>query len=225
MRENLEFLAAVQDIPSARGQAAHRRAASRSYHLDDRQKQLAGTHERRPEAAPRAGRRGDPQAGTAVPRRAHQRGRSRVAPRLLGQAVRARRRRHDDPGLHALHGRGRALPSPRDPRPRRAGRRRHARANSRGELAGRTLARARRSSRGARSSALLGQPRRAQRRADRQHPARADRRRRRRRRRAARRRCATPASQAEVEAGRTQPRGRVRRRDPRRASGRARRAA
>ena len=95
-----------------------------------------------------------------------------IAPRLLGKTVRARRRRHDDPGLHALHGRSRALPSPRDPRPRRAGRRRHARPNSPAR------------SPAARSPCMPTQPRRAQprvdgsagraqRRAGRQHLARA----------------------------------------------------
>ena len=81
-------------------------------------KQLAGTMSRRPEAAPRAGRRGAARAGAAVARRADQRGRSAIAPRFLGHAVRARRRRHHAAGLHALHGRSRTLPSAGDPRSR-----------------------------------------------------------------------------------------------------------
>ena len=43
VRENLEFLAAVQDIPTREGDARASTNCSSSYHFADRQKQLAGT--------------------------------------------------------------------------------------------------------------------------------------------------------------------------------------
>src|SRR5690606_9555374 len=131
-----------------------------------------GRHaEWRAEAAAGPGRRGDPQARAAVPGRADQRGRPRVATRLLGKTLRTGRRRHHAAGVHPLHGRGRALPPHRHPRWRRAGGRRCP-----GRTRGRAARAQRRGARGPpapRAAAAVEPARRAERGADRQQPARA----------------------------------------------------
>ena len=82
------------------------------------------------EAARRAGLRDHPRAAAAVPRRADRRRRSGEPARLLGADPPHRRRGHHRARDHALHGRGRALPPAGVHLPRRAARRRHARARS-----------------------------------------------------------------------------------------------
>ena len=118
VRENLAFL--------ARDLLAAARAARRA-RIDDAARRVPparaprparGHALGRPAPAARARRRDAARARAAVPRRADQRRRSAEPARLLGDAVPAGRARHHDPRLDALHGRGRALPRARDPRPR-----------------------------------------------------------------------------------------------------------
>ena len=105
--ENLEFLAAVHGLSRnmrASGSTDVRAISSRRAQGSARRHDVG-----RPEAAPRAGRRRAARAGAAAARRADQRGRSAVAPRFLGLAVRSLRSRHDAARLDALHGRSRAI--------------------------------------------------------------------------------------------------------------------
>ena len=111
-----EFIAAHLRARGGARRRAHRRMLGRSSASDADASQRAGTHERRPAPAPRAGRGDDPRAGVAVARRADQRRRSAEPSRFLGKPVRPGRSRRDHPGLDPLHGRGRALSSARDPR-------------------------------------------------------------------------------------------------------------
>src|SRR5690606_24398325 len=156
-------------------------------------------------------------AGTAVPGRADQRGGPGVAARLLGQAVRTRRCRHHAAGVHPLHGRSRALPPARDPRPRAPGGRRQPRCIDR--RAARTHVRSGLGAAAARAGGPARTGRRAQRGPDRQQRARA------RRGRHRWRRGAAPLPRGAAGHGRprgtgdAQSRGRVRRRHPRGAGG------
>ena len=114
VRENLEFMGQVFGLATPRRRA---RVAAVAEEFDLRRFQAACRHaERRPAAATRAGGSDAARTRTAAARRAHQRGGSTEPPRLLGEPVRAGRPRRDDPGVDALHGRGRALPRTRDPR-------------------------------------------------------------------------------------------------------------
>ena len=86
----------------------------------------------RHEAEARARLHARPHAGAARARRAHDRRRPRLAPRLLAAPGAAAARGADDPAHDALPRRGRALPARRAHRPRAHADRRHARRAARG---------------------------------------------------------------------------------------------
>ena len=115
--ENLEFMCRVYGLDRAtrRERIADR---LRNYDLEAIAKQRAGTLSggQRQRLALARGDAARPRAAAA--RRADERRRSAEPARFLGEPVRARRARHDDPRLDALHGRGGALPPAGDPRPR-----------------------------------------------------------------------------------------------------------
>ena len=122
--QNIQFFGGIYGL---RGE---RLAARRQFVLD-----MAGLHRtrghpdtrsrRRLAAAPRARLRHPARAADRVPRRAHRRRRSAVAPSVLGSHRPHVRRRRHRPRHHALHGRSRALPSHRHHPGRQARRPRH----------------------------------------------------------------------------------------------------
>ena len=126
-RENLMFFARLYGMPTARGEAAHRRGADpdragrpgrRPGQALFRRDEAAAEHRHRP-AAP---------AEAADPGRAHGRGRPAEQERDPGQRCGPVRSGDGGPVHHPLHGRGRTAVRPdRHHRPRQADRRGHPR--------------------------------------------------------------------------------------------------
>ena len=106
--ENLAFYTRVYEVPRAE-RAARIIQMMRLADLVGRERQLAGQlsggYRQRLALSCALVHRAAPD----LPRRADRRRRPGVAPDVLGADPPPRRRGHDDPGDHALHGRGRAL--------------------------------------------------------------------------------------------------------------------
>ena len=115
VHENLDFIGRIQGLSSR-----ERRQRTEEVLADLRpgapRAPAAGEHERRRAPTACAGGSRAASAADSAFGRAHERRRSANPARLLGQPLCADRSRDDNSGVHALHGRGRALPSARDPR-------------------------------------------------------------------------------------------------------------
>ena len=128
IRENLEFVARLYDLPNRARAPSTRRSTSLG--LDQPPAPARRHAVGRLEAAPGARRLHHAQAAAAAARRADGRRRPEGAARILGRDPPAGRGRADRARLHPLHGRGRALPPHRLHRLRRHRGARHGRARS-----------------------------------------------------------------------------------------------
>ena len=124
--ENLDFYADIYNVPAPRP-AGEDRAAAGLQQPDAVSAPAGGQSLRRHETEARPGLRLDPYAQGALPRRADQRRRSRLAPRFLADPLPVAPREGDDLRFHGLSRRGRALQSPGADPPRQAAGLRHAR--------------------------------------------------------------------------------------------------
>ena len=107
IRENLDFVARLYAMDRRRERVAE---ALERLGLANRKDQLAGALSGGWKQRLALDRRRAARAQAAAARRAHRRRRPQGAARVLGRDPPAGGRRHDRPGQHPLHGRGRALP-------------------------------------------------------------------------------------------------------------------